>query len=181
MNATHTLNADELFHLAMAATQRGQAEQAIVQLKRCLELAPDHARARYVLGGQYAEIGMLDQAIDLMRGALALAPELDTARFQLGLLQLTCGRLDEARHEWSLLSHLPDTHYLSLFVQGLQCVADNRLEQGASALRLGMQANTVNQPLNVDMASVMANVERALEAHGAQSAAAPLSAYGELH
>ena len=51
------LDAEELFHLAMKASDSGDRDKTITYLKRSIELEPK-AASIYVLAAEYAEIGM---------------------------------------------------------------------------------------------------------------------------
>ena len=82
------LDAEELFHLAMKASEEGDREKTISYLKRSIASQPQ-AKSIYILAAEYAELGMMQRAIEGMQRAVELEPTLWTAHFQLGLLFLS--------------------------------------------------------------------------------------------
>ena len=88
---TEDLDAEELLHLAIQASQADRHDQAITYLKRAQAKAPENANIAYFLGAEHAQIGLYQRAMEEMAQALELNPALHTARFQLGLLYLTSG------------------------------------------------------------------------------------------
>lgn len=157
-----TLDADELLHLAVAASDRDQTDQAIGFLKRAIDVAPDHAKAHYLLGAEHAQIGMFERAIDDMRRAVALDRELDAARFQLGLLLLTSRQPQAAQETWVELDRLGSEHHYVLFKTGLLHLARDEFVECLRRLRAGMAANQMNAPLNADMQKIVDQVETLL-------------------
>src|SRR4051812_31735918 len=114
MTQTTRLDPDELLHLAMEAARHERHDAALEHLKRALELDPKHARARYFLAAEYAQIGMYGRAIEEMEQAVKLDPSLHTAHFQLGLLYLTSGQVAQASAAWLPLDALDERHPLFL-------------------------------------------------------------------
>lgn len=148
---TTPLDADELLHLAIAASNRNEADRAIALLKQAVEVEPDHAKAHYLLGAEHAQIGMHERAMDEMQRALSIDPELDAARFQLGLLQLTSRKADAAKATWQGLERLGPDHYFVLFKTGLEHLAKDEFDDCVRCLRDGIARNAANAPLNGDM------------------------------
>ena len=171
-SSSATLDADELLHLAVAASDRDQSDQAIVFLKRAIEVDPDHAKAHYLLGAEHAQIGMFEHAIEDMRRAVELDRGLDAARFQLGLLQLTSRQPQAADDTWRELDRLGPDHPYVLFKTGLLHLARDEFDACLRCLRDGIAANTANAPLNGDMQKIVVQVETLLAQQGAQPQAA---------
>ncbi|HHJ13939.1 MAG TPA: tetratricopeptide repeat protein [Gammaproteobacteria bacterium] len=168
------LDADELMHLALHATNQNQPEQAITHLKRVLELTPANGKAFYLLGALHAEIGLYERAIDEMTRAVELEPDLSTAHFQLGLLYITSGLVDEAEQAWRPLDSLGEDDPLYLFKRGMLHLVRDEFEACIADLNRGIEANTMNEDLNNDMRRVAGSAEEALRARqGAPAAEAP--------
>lgn len=55
-------DADELLHLAAHASSMGNPHAAMAHLKELLRREPQHARAIYLIGAQYALIGLHERA-----------------------------------------------------------------------------------------------------------------------
>jgi tetratricopeptide (TPR) repeat protein len=145
------LDTEELLHLAWAAGDQGQPDRAIALLKQAVGEAPTDARCHYLLGAEYAQIGMYERAMTQMQEALQLDPELHAARFQLGLLQLTSRNVDAAQEAWGPLDMLGPRHAYALFKTGLLHLARDEFADAARCLQDGLVANDFNTPLNTDM------------------------------
>lgn len=160
---TTNLDAEELLHLALAASNRNEADRAIALLKQAIDVEPGHAKAHYMLGAEHAQIGMFDRAAEEMQRALDLDPELDAARFQLGLLQITSQQVDAARATWQPLDRLGIDHYFVLFKTGLEHLARDEFDACLECLRRGIASNQENPPLNVDMQRLIERVQPLLD------------------
>ena len=153
------LDTDELLHLAINASQSGEAEKAINYLKRSLDIKPDDGKSMYMLGSLHAELGMYDRAIDEIQKAIELEPEIYTAHYQLGLLYITSGKVDEAIQAWKALDNLDKDHYLRLFSDGMQNLVADNFEESIRLLQKGIMNNQENMPLNNDMIKMIKTIE----------------------
>lgn len=160
--ATDGLDAEELLHLALLASQQDKHEESISYLKRAQTRAPKEGKVYYLLGAEHAQIGLYDRAVEEMSRAIELDPGLHTARFQLGLLHITAGRVDQATKTWEALDALGTDHPLYQFKAGMLCLAQNEFEQCAGHLRKGIRLNRQNEVLNHDMSRILADVEKQL-------------------
>lgn len=156
---SETLDAEELLHLAINASQLGETEPAISYLKRTLDLVPDNGKAIYMLGSLHAELGMYERAIQEIQQAVEIEPDLHTAHFQLGLLQLTSGNIDEAKQAWSALDNLDEGHYLQIFRNGLLLLIQDKFDEATQTLQNGILVNQENLPLNNDMLKMINAIE----------------------
>jgi tetratricopeptide (TPR) repeat protein len=154
-----SLDTEELLHLAWAASDKGNADQAISLLKQAVDGDPGNAKCRYLLGAEYAQIGMFDRAAEQMGAALTLDPSLHAARFQLGLLQLTSRQPEAARATWSGLDILGERHAYVLFKTGLLHLARDEFGDCLRCLHEGIALNDFNAPLNADMQRVIEQTE----------------------
>ena len=162
MNQAAALDADELLHLALYATEHDTPDTAIAHLKQLLALDPNHAQGLYLLGALHAEIGLYDKAKAEMAQALALDANLPaTARFQLGLLHITSGEVDKAQAVWQALDNLGEQDALYQFKTGMLHLVKDEFERCATALRAGLALNTLNKDLNSDMQRVLQDAEAA--------------------
>ncbi|HJX10077.1 MAG TPA: tetratricopeptide repeat protein [Candidatus Binatia bacterium] len=176
--ANHYLDADELLHLAIAASERGKSEEAITLLKRALALAPDDARLHYLLGAEHAQIGLYERAVEEIRRAVELDPEQDTAHFQLGLLYCTSGRAELAAEAWKPLDKLNHDHFLYHFKTGLLHLINDEFAECDQCLRRGILANKINAALNDDMTRILRETQERLAAAPAKAKPAPAKAPG---
>jgi tetratricopeptide (TPR) repeat protein len=159
MTPATDLDAEELLHLAVAASDRDQTDQAIGLLKRAIEAFPTNAKAHYLLGAEHAQIGLFDRAASEMAKALELDADLDAARFQLGLLLLTSRQVQAAESTWKHLDRLGTGNAFVLFKTGLLHLARDEFDASLRCLREGLTANTSNAPLNADMSRIAQQVQ----------------------
>lgn len=165
------LDADELLHLALAATDQDRPDDSINYLKKGLEIAPNDGRLYYLLGAVHAELGMYDRAIEEMGKAVELAPGLNTAHFQLGLLHLTSGNVPAADAAWKPLDDVGLEDPLRLFKTGLLHLVRDEFEKCVDHLRRGIERNTMNEQLNHDMQRVIGEAEKVLRQRSSTPAA----------
>ena len=156
------LDAEELFHLALNAINNGDHEGAIDKLKRALALAPNDARLHFLLGAEYAEIGMQDRAHEYMTSALVKDPQLHPARFQLGMLELLAGRMDEAKRIWTGLDVLGPKNSMVLYKTALLKFEENVPEEGIQLLNQAMAAETDNAALRKEIEKTLRRAEERL-------------------
>jgi Flp pilus assembly protein TadD len=154
-----SLDTEELLHLAWSAGEKGNADQAISLLKQAVDGDPGNAKCRYLLGAEYAQIGMFDRAAEQMGAVLTLDPSLHAARFQLGLLQLTSRQPEAAAATWSGLDVLGERNAYVLFKTGLLHLARDEFGDCMRCLREGIALNDFNAPLNADMQRVIEQTE----------------------
>jgi tetratricopeptide (TPR) repeat protein len=89
--------ADLLYDRAMVAEKLDRLDAMESDLRRVIELKPDHAHAYNALGYTFAERNQrLGEAYELVQKALAIAPNDAFIQDSLGWVQFRLGRLDEA-------------------------------------------------------------------------------------
>jgi tetratricopeptide (TPR) repeat protein len=173
------LDQAELFQLALAASRGGDGAGAIAYLKAAVGRADATPAAHYLLGAEYAQIGLYDRAIDEMESALALDPALWTARLQLALLYLGANREDRAAEALQPLAGQGQDEALRRFADGLLRLIGDDLAGARDALVTGMEVNDGNAALNGDMQRIVDGIDKRLEeaAGDAGDAHLLLSAY----
>lgn len=162
------LSQTELLALALEATRRGDSGHAMAYLKEACTRGDASAQAHFLLGSEYAQIGLTDQACEHFQRALDLNVEFSLARFQLGLLHLTNGRPQEAVHTWAPLSALGSDHPLESFRAGMQHLIRDEFVPCLQHLERGIALNVDNPALNANMQLMIERV-KGLLAQGAIS------------
>src|SRR5690349_9014090 len=71
-------------NLALAYCDSGRVDQALEPAKKAVELAPDFAKARYVLGKVFFRMELYNDAIKQLSEAIRLNPKYDKACFLMG-------------------------------------------------------------------------------------------------
>lgn len=158
MNHNHNLTQDELLHLAVEATRRGEHGASISYLKEGVSRFPDDAKLAYVLGAEFAQIGIYDKAEYEMQRAISIDPELYTASFQLGLLQMTLGKVQDAKLSWKNIDNLAADHSLWLFKTGLEQLAGEHYLEARKSLEQGIKNNDFSPELNRDMDTILSSM-----------------------
>ncbi|NHR04867.1 hypothetical protein HA052_06620 [Chromobacterium haemolyticum] len=153
------LDQEELFQLALQAMESQQHAEAVALLKQGVRNDGEDARLRYLLGAEYAQIGLFDRAVVEMEQAVALRPGLVMAVFQLGLLHLTQGQPDRAEQAWQGLGELAEDHPLQLFRQGLMHLIRDEFADCREYLTRGIAANQAAPMLNEDMRRILAQID----------------------
>ncbi|MDH5326177.1 MAG: tetratricopeptide repeat protein [Gammaproteobacteria bacterium] len=157
------VDAEQLLDLALQASQAHDTQKSIGLVKLALEKAPEDVRMWYMLGSLYADMGLYDKSLQHLETALQIDAGYGIARFHLGLLYLTMGDRDKAEQIWQKLEELGESHYLMLFKSGLLCIADDKASEGIDKIKQGIDRNAINEELNQDMESVIANATLALK------------------
>jgi tetratricopeptide (TPR) repeat protein len=165
------LDTSELKQLAMEAASANDMGAAIAYLKELTSRPDADGVSHFLLGAYYAQIKLYDRATNEMESALALDPGLSIARFQLGLLWLTGGFADKALTVFAPLDELPETDCLRSFGAGLRHLAQDNFDEAKACLKKGIELNTTNPLLNVDMQSMVDGIDKALAANETQGAA----------
>jgi tetratricopeptide (TPR) repeat protein len=175
MNDTlRALNQSELLALALEASRRSDSGHAMAYLKEAATRADASAQALFLLGSEYAQVGLFAEAAEHMSRALVVSPDLAIARFQLGMLHLTSGQPELAQAVWAPLATLQDGHpqaaYLKPFHRGMEHLIADRFDEALAALSAGVEANLENPALNGDMRKVIDAIQHL---PGSAAAAAP--------
>ncbi len=180
------LDAEELFHLAMKASEEGDRDKTITYLKRSIALQPQ-AKSIYILAAEYAELGMMQRAIEGMQRAVELEPTLWTAHFQLGLLFLSQSLIQEAKNAWEPLIELGPEAYLYHFAVGCMQLIDEKTEDALESFAIGVNMNDDNPALNRDIGNIVNSVlgseqagEKRPEAAAAQTNGTAESEFDEM-
>ena len=147
-------DAEELFHLGLKASEQGDKERSISFFKRAIELEPVPA-SYYLLGAEYAEIGMMSRAAECIQTAVDNDPELWTAWFQLGLVYLATQETDKAKESFKPLAALGDEAYLFHFAHGMNLLIEEDIEGSLTALARGLELNDDNPALNRDVQNII--------------------------
>lgn len=158
------LSQHELLSLALDAFQREDSGRALAYLKEAGSREDANAQVLFMLGSEYAQIGMIPEAKAVLLKALHATPELPIARFQLGLLHLTSGDAISARETWQPLLNrtvADASDYLRHFAQGLLDASEDSWDNARSALLQGIALNLDNPALNKNMQGVIERLNAA--------------------
>lgn len=157
-----SLSQGELLALALEASRREDAGRALAYLKEASGRADASPQALFMLGSEYAQLGLMDDAKASMARAVEVGPDLVIARFQLGMLHVTSGEVDAARAAWAPLAALSADHpqaYLATFHKGMLHLVADEFDAAVAALGAGLAQNLENEALNNDMRRVIDAVE----------------------
>lgn len=166
------LDAPELLHLGIEAAGRNDHGAAITYLKQAIDLpagsiaiTSDYAKALYMLGAEYAQIGLMDRAADYMAQAIDMDDSLHTARFQLGLLHLTQAQVEQSLQVLAPLEKLGDDSCFTHIGAGLRHLIHDEFVDCRNSLLRGIQLNSEsaapNLALNGDLQKLLAALPNA--------------------
>ena len=130
----------------------------LTEIQAAVARDPRNAELRYLLGAELAQQREYDAAVVEMNTALGLDPNLHFARFQLGLLYLTMAQPDHSIATWAPLEALDERAALKYFKRGLEALIRDDFDGCVGLLRQGIELNTQNAPLNIDMKMVIDRV-----------------------
>ena len=184
-NTLALLDQAELMQLALNASTGDDSGAAIAYLKETVGRADATAFAHYLLGAEYAQIGLYERAIGQMEAAIAQDPALSVARLQLGMLWLGANQAARALDVLAVLQELGEQDPLRHFGAGLIALTQEDKGAALQALAQGVALNTVNPALNGDMQRIMRQLEEgaapAAPAAADDSQHVLLSAYSRVH
>jgi tetratricopeptide (TPR) repeat protein len=118
-----TENIELLFRLGVVLDKMGDKTQCLDQMRKILEINPDHADALNYIGYTYAEQGIrLDEAMDLIQRALKIKPDsgyiidsLGWVYYQQGLYHEALKHLEKAAslvpNDPTINEHLGDVYF----------------------------------------------------------------------
>lgn len=178
-DAFSNLTQAELLALALDASRRNDSGHALAYLKEAASRADATPQALFMLGSEYAQIGMMAEAKASMGKAAKAAPEFPLAQFQLGMLHLTSGEVDAAKAAWAPLASLDAAHpqaYLATLHRGMLHLVADEFDAAVKALEAGIEQNRDNLPLNGDMRKIIDAIEHLPGREGAEPADAAQAA-----
>lgn len=156
------LSQDELLALALEASRRNDATQSLIHLEEVCRRPDATGMGLFMLGSEYAQLGLHAQAKTSMARAIELAEDFHLARFQLGMLHLTTGDGEAAVRVWLPLASLDSghpQHYLCAFHRGLLHLMADAFDEAIQALTDGVALNQDNPPLNADIHRIIDAIE----------------------
>jgi len=164
MTLEHLSEADRLVEAAVAAEASGDTPLSNQLLRRCLEVAPRHPLAHYLLGADCAQRGDNGNALLHLVTAVEGAPGLLEARLQLGLLWLVTGHPQTASQVLAPITALPGDQAIGRFGVALAALAEDAIEAACEALRQGLAMPCANAALLADMRGLLQRIEAATAA-----------------
>ncbi len=145
---------------AVAATESDDGEAALGHLRRAARLDPSSGLPHLLMAAELAHKRLYADAEASFATAVLLAPRLSVARFQLGLIQFTSGRVQMALLTWQPLAELGPADPLGRFVDGFGALAADDLDAARDAFQRGLALGGPNEPLNRDIARLLAEIDR---------------------
>jgi tetratricopeptide (TPR) repeat protein len=127
-----------LYNLGVAYSELGEYDQAIIRLKKVVQLQPAHAHAWTAIGVAYQRMGRRDLALEPLKKAVEANPADGHARRNLGGMLLSLGHHDEAlQHLRKARTALPhDAQTLYGLASALQAVGGEANTDEADELYL---------------------------------------------
>ena len=92
----------EHYESGIRLIKQGNLEQALIELRQAIEIAPDFTHAHYNLGNAFLLKEEYEDAVQAYREAIRLDPDIGQVRINLGKALAFTGRLSEAITEFHL-------------------------------------------------------------------------------
>lgn len=109
LNKSAPNNTDVLYNLGITYSELGQHDEAVIRLKKAVQLDPGYAHAWVGIGNAYYRMRKTAQALEAFRKAVEANPEDGYSQRNLGGILLGYGKADEAvAHMRKALDLLPD-------------------------------------------------------------------------
>jgi tetratricopeptide (TPR) repeat protein len=171
---------DVLFNLGLAYSELAEYDQAIIRLKKAVQLKPAHAHAWTAIGVAYQRMGRRDMALEPMRKAVEADPRDGHARRNLGAVLLGQGHaaeaLDQFRKARAALPHDPQT--LHGLASALEAVGGEPNLQEADELYLVVIQRFPASPVAEHARQARTRIaQQSLRAHGGGSPRPDVVAY----
>ncbi len=146
-----SFDSEEHFFLALNAISEKAHDRAIDHLKE-ITSGEYYSRAVYLLGAEYAEIGMYDRAKQSFQSIIDVEPLKEMVRLQKSLLHIFLDEQHEARLCLGQLVEVRnEASFIYWFAQGMLVSLDSQNQKAIECLKKGVELNKVNEPLNDDM------------------------------
>ncbi len=107
--ASSLAQAQEHHQRALTLARSGKVEEALAELRKAAELAPEAPYAWFNMGYLLLSVGRAAEAVPALERAAALDPEAPRARYFLGRAYLALGRNREAREQLEACLRLDPT------------------------------------------------------------------------
>lgn len=153
----------------LIAMIEGDEGNDLNEVEGLLAKYPEDPRLHFMRGSILANRQRAIDAHAALTKAVELAPEFHIARYQLGFFELTSGEVDRALSSWGPLLRLPEDNYLRRFAEGLIHLVRDEFAQAIEKLDSGMACNHENEPLNRDIALLLAQCRKLQEAEQGDS------------
>ncbi|RMF35185.1 MAG: tetratricopeptide repeat protein [Chloroflexi bacterium] len=158
--ATPTPSAQELLEQGVALIKQEQYEEALIELEKALELAPEDADVHANLGVAYVNLGRTEEAIAEWQEAIRLNPDHYLAHYNLGVAYDDLGRTEEAIAEWKEAiranpDYAPAHHELGLAYAGM-----GRNDEAIAEYREALRVDPDNAGIHVDLGIAYAQQNR---------------------
>lgn len=141
----------ELFQLALNAAAGDDHGAAIAYLKAAAGRETATAATHYLLGAEYAQVGMFDRAAAAMAVAIGIDPALWTARIQLAMLYLSDGLMEKAVAVLQPLRRADAAAAWHAYADGLLRLSEGDLTGASLALADAIVGHPEFSALNRDM------------------------------
>jgi TolB-like protein/Tfp pilus assembly protein PilF len=133
-------------------------------LKRTLEMDPNRAPARHLLGEHLIQRGDFDEAVLELERARLLDPLSASIHAHLGIAHMYANRYAQALARFSEASDLDPRYLLAWRLRGLTLVRSGRVEEGLEALRSARRLDPESPRAAADLAHALGRAGRTAEA-----------------
>lgn len=150
--------------LGAALVERGEPAEALVHLRRALEIEPDFVEAHYSLGSALGLLGRYEEAERHLRRAVEIRPDSPEARFDLAGILEAQGRRAEAISELRETVRIAPRFAPARVNLGLALAKEGRLEEAVEQLEKAVALEPRSATTRANLALVLSKQSRWEEA-----------------
>jgi TolB-like protein len=136
-------NAQAHFLVYRGSDDPTMAREILVNVRRALELDPNHPAVLAGAAAALATLGKPEEALPFAERAVSITPDIESARLLLGSLHARLGRSDEALAQLDIIERLAPNSFLACYLSIWRAVVhlqagrlDRALEAADQAVRL---------------------------------------------
>ena len=157
--------AQKEFGRAEKLLKGNKSDEAIVALKRAIELYPDYYLAMEALGAEYVKSDQLNEAYPVLSRALEVNPNGSKAHYAIGVLYYKAGKHSEATASFRRSLELDPASQNTLIYLGLALMRDGKSTEAEDLLEKAYEKGARKVPeLHLGLASLYMKDNRYREA-----------------
>jgi tetratricopeptide (TPR) repeat protein len=158
--AWNPTSAGARYGLAGGLSRNGHDDEAIAQLRKCLELQPDFPKALLSLGEHLTAKGQLDEAVDVYQRELRSAPNDLKAHVNLGQVLVRMGRTPEAIEQFQAALKLNPNDPYALNNMGVILAASGKLEEAVAMFQQAVRQKPDYAGAQDNLAKAQADLQK---------------------
>jgi putative PEP-CTERM system TPR-repeat lipoprotein len=130
--------------VALILLKQDRTDDAIIEIKRALEIDENNAFAYNVLGSAYMAKGMYEEGLEALNKAIELDPGLVVAHIKKGLFSLSTGKLKQAETELTTAVKIAPEVLNSRVILASYYIKNKKYERAVKVLKEGIKGQSTD-------------------------------------